>query len=133
MKSSFPPAAYEINFLKERGYVRRRCKYCGEYFWTLDPDRDVCGESPCVPYSFIGRSLTKARFSFKDVKEIFLRFFEKRGHEVIAPYPVVARWRDDLFLVPASIADFQPHVRDLSTACEPARHNPALHQIRGCR
>jgi len=123
MKSSFPPAAYEINFLKERGYVRRRCKRCGEYFWTLDPDRDVCGESPCVPYSFIGRSLTKARFSFKDVKEIFLRFFEKRGHEVIAPYPVVARWRDDLFLVPASIADFQPHV---TSGISPPPANPLV-------
>ena len=67
--------------------------------------------------------MTKARFSFKDVKEIFLRFFERRGHEVIAPYPVVARWRNDLFLVPASIADFQPHV---TSGISPPPANPLV-------
>ena len=41
-----------------------------------------------------------------------MSFFEKRGHERIKPYPVVARWRDDLYLTSASIVDFQPYVTD---------------------
>ena len=39
-----------------------------------------------------------------------MSFFEKRGHERIKPYPVVARWRDDLYFTHASIIDFQPYV-----------------------
>jgi len=44
------------------------------------------------------------------MREAFLSFFEKRGHKRIKPYPVVARWRDDLYLTHASIIDFQPYV-----------------------
>ena len=40
----------------------------------------------------------------------FLRFFEEREHTRIDPYPILARWRDDIHLTIASIADFQPHV-----------------------
>jgi len=35
---------------------------------------------------------------------------EKEGHTIIKRYPVVARWRDDVYLVGASIYDFQPWV-----------------------
>lgn len=44
------------------------------------------------------------------MRSLFLRFFESRGHAVFEPYPVVARWRDDIYLTIASIAVFQPHV-----------------------
>jgi alanyl-tRNA synthetase len=44
------------------------------------------------------------------MRESFLSFFERHGHERIKPYPVVARWRDDLYLTSASIVDFQPYV-----------------------
>ncbi len=46
------------------------------------------------------------------MRELFLSFFEKNGHKRIKPYPVVARWRDDVYLVGASIYDFQPHVTE---------------------
>jgi alanyl-tRNA synthetase len=46
------------------------------------------------------------------MRELFLSFFEKNGHKRIKPYPVVARWRDDVFLVGASIYDFQPYVTE---------------------
>lgn len=45
-----------------------------------------------------------------EMREYYLSFFEKRGHERIERYPVVARWRDDIYLTIASIADFQPFV-----------------------
>ncbi len=44
------------------------------------------------------------------MREAFLSFFEKRGHVRIKSYPVVARWRDDLYFTHASIIDFQPYV-----------------------
>jgi len=44
------------------------------------------------------------------MREAFLSFFERHGHERVKPYPVVARWRDDLYLTHASIIDFQPYV-----------------------
>ncbi|RLG46221.1 MAG: alanine--tRNA ligase, partial [Thermoproteota archaeon] len=99
----------KIEFLTSRGYVRKKCPVCGEYFWTLDPDRETCGESPCEPYSFIGRGLPR-KMSVEEVREGFLSFFERNGHTRVGRYPIIARWRDDLFLVSASIVDFQPFV-----------------------
>ncbi len=46
------------------------------------------------------------------MREAFLSFFEHHGHTCIKPYPVVARWRDDIYLTNASIVDFQPYVTD---------------------
>ena len=44
------------------------------------------------------------------MRESFLSFLEKRGHKRINRYPVVARWRDDVFFTQASIYPFQPWV-----------------------
>jgi len=76
----------------------------------LDPDQDVCGDSPCVPFSFIGASPFKRRYTISEMREAFLSFLERNGHSRVQRYPVVARWRDDIFLTIASIACFQPHV-----------------------
>ncbi len=46
------------------------------------------------------------------MREAFLSFFERHGHARIKPYPVVARWRSDIYLTHASIIDFQPYVTD---------------------
>jgi len=46
------------------------------------------------------------------MREAFLSFFEKHGHARIKPYPVVARWRSDIYLTHASIIDFQPYVTE---------------------
>ncbi len=98
-----------LEFFKERGFVRKKCPVCGEYFWTLDPERELCGEAPCEPYSFIGKGLTR-KFSINEGREAFLSFMERRGHTRVHRYPVLAKWRDDLFLTSASIVDFQPYV-----------------------
>ena len=39
-------------------------------------------------------------------------FFKKNQHTIINPYPVVARWREDIYLTHASIIDFQPYVTE---------------------
>ncbi|RLE87523.1 MAG: alanine--tRNA ligase [Thermoprotei archaeon] len=100
-----------LPFFRERGFTLKKCRVCGSEFWTLDPDRDVCGDQPCVDYEFIGRPLRGAA-SPREVRERFLRFFEEEGHTRVGRYPVVARWRDDVYLVGASIYDFQPWVTE---------------------
>ncbi|MCK5636602.1 MAG: alanine--tRNA ligase, partial [Thermoplasmatales archaeon] len=98
------------------GYYRKKCQKCGDYYWSLDKDSKLCGDKPCVDYSFIGNPLGKKPFTLSEVRESFLSFFEKNGHsrlkypETGERCPVVARWRSDIYLTIASIADFQPHV-----------------------
>ena len=98
---------YDIEYFKGNGFVRKRCKKCGSWFWTRDRDRDTCGDAPCEIYSFIGAPLFKER-SPEEIRESFLSFFELRNHTRMKRYPVVARWRDDIYLNIASIANFQP-------------------------
>lgn len=107
---------YQLDFFKENGYVRKICKKCGMPFWTLDPKREVCGDAPCEPYQFIGNPLFK-KHTVAEMREAYLSFFEKNGHTRIGRYPVAARWRDDIYLTIASIADFQPFVT--SGMCPP--------------
>ena len=100
----------DITFLKENGFVRKRCPLCGKHFWTADESREICGDPPCGSYEFIGNPIFKRKFTLDEMREFYLSFFEKRGHTRIGRYPVVARWRDDIYLTIASIADFQPFV-----------------------
>ena len=103
---------FAVPFFKDNGFQRKQCECCKGYFWTQKPDERFCGDSPCVEYSFIGKPPARRRYSIHDMRELFLSFFERNGHERINPYPVVARWRDDVFLVGASIYDFQPYVTE---------------------
>ncbi len=112
LKYDFGEDEYRLGFLGRDGFSRKKCVKCGRFFWTLDPSRDNCGESPCAPYAFIGKKIGRDLSGLSQVRNVFLSFFRNRGHEVISPYPVVCRWRDDLFLTDASIVDFQPYVTD---------------------
>jgi len=103
---------YQIAFFREEGFMRRKCRVCGSYFWTQRADVDTCGDAPCQEYTFIGKPPTSRSFSLDETREAFLGFFEENGHTRIKPYPVIARWRDDLFVTIASIADFQPYVTE---------------------
>ncbi len=98
-----------INYFREHGYKRYKCKKCGAYFWSKVP-RDTCTEAPCGEYTFLTDPIFKKKYTVEEMREAFISFFEKRGHTRLKRYPVVARWRDDVFLVNASIYDFQPHV-----------------------
>ncbi|RZD38020.1 MAG: hypothetical protein CXT71_07275 [Methanobacteriota archaeon] len=60
------------------------------------------------------------------MREAFLGFLEQRDHTIISPYPVLARWRDDIHLTIASIADFQPHIT--SGEVEPPANPLAISQ-----
>ena len=100
---------YNLEYFKEHEFIRKQCEKCGSYFWTRDKEREICGDAPCAAYSFIGSPIFKER-SPDEVRELFLSFFEARSHTRLSRYPVVARWRDDIYLTIASIADFQPFV-----------------------
>jgi alanyl-tRNA synthetase len=115
VEKSFPAEAYELPFFKQEGFIRKKCPKCGEYFWTQNPDMETCGESSsdeCGYYTFIGNPATTKRFTLPEMREAFLNFFEQNGHTRIKPYPVVARWRSDIYLTHASIIDFQPYVTE---------------------
>ena len=80
----------------------------------FDPERETCGDTSEDEYTFIGAPLidgfNQRGKALKDaMREAFLGFFTDREHIRIDPYPVLARWRDDIHLTIASIADFQPH------------------------
>ena len=103
------PKEYELDFFKEKGFTRRKCRVGGEYFWTLNPDFDVCQDAPCVEYWF-DRIPSRGPMSVGEARRAFIGFFERHGHTPVKPRPVVARWREDLYLTIASIVVFQPHV-----------------------
>ena len=112
---------YQLDFFKDNGFVRKQCPKCGKFFWTRDLERVTCGDAPCDPYSFIGNPVFKKSFDLAEMREYYLKFYEERGHTRMGRYPVVARWRDDIYLTIASIADFQPFVTSGEVA---PPHNP---------
>ena len=107
--------AIDLAVFHDNGYVRRQCRITNLWFWTNDDSRTTCGDTHEDEYTFIGKPLI-AGFeqrgkALKDaMREAFLSFFESYDHHRVNPYPVLARWRDDIHLTIASIADFQPHV-----------------------
>jgi len=106
----FSEDEYRLDFFVDEGFLRKKCEKCGKFFWTRDIARKTCGDPPCDPYTFIGSPIFKREHSLEEMREHYLSFFEGRGHTRIKRYPVVARWRDDIYLTIASIADFQPFV-----------------------
>ena len=107
-----PEDEFRTEFFVQNDFTRLRCESCGSHFWTQDPDLRFCGDSPCVEYLFIGDPPTTRRYSLSEMRDAFLDFFRGEGHDLVEPYPVVARWRDDLLVTIAGIVDFQPYVTD---------------------
>ncbi len=96
--------------LEELGFTKKTCETCGNDFWSIG-DRATCGDAPCDKYEFIGNPATTKKYDLYDIQKEFIKFFKEKGHIPIPRYPVLAkRWRDDVFLVGASIYDFQPWV-----------------------
>ncbi len=101
------PEIYKARIFRELGFERKVGEVCGA-FWTLNKEVEDCGEGE---YTFLLNPPKSVGVeSVDDVREKFLRFFEKVGHTRVKRYPVVARWRDDVYLVGASIYVFQPWV-----------------------
>ena len=120
---------YELEFFKEKGYVRKICKKCATGFWTLDDSTTVCGDTPCVEYSFIGNSPMNRAYSLDEVRSLYIKFFEERGHTKFDHYPVIARWRDDVFNKRLDLRlSALRYIRCNTAALQSLGHVPALHK-----
>jgi alanyl-tRNA synthetase len=95
---------YSTELFDREGFKRRRCKICGKYFWSIE-ERDVCDDPSHTKYTFFKEE--PQNIGYVDFWKKFEEFFRKNGHDVINRYPVVSRWRQDLYFTIASIQDFQ--------------------------
>ncbi len=105
--SSDPDKYYSVKLFQEQGFVRKSCSKCGRFFWTLDSNRTLCPDDGTDTYSFIGEPPTTKRFDYTQAWKQVEEFFVKNNHTSVSRYPVVCRWRDDLYFTIASIVDFQ--------------------------
>ena len=105
--SADPDRYYKVKLFEEQGFVRKGCTKCGRFFWTLDANRTLCPDDGTDTYSFIGEPPTTKRFDYTQAWKQVEEFFVKNNHTSVSRYPVVCRWRDDLYFTIASIVDFQ--------------------------
>jgi alanyl-tRNA synthetase len=105
--SADPDRYYKVKLFDEKGFERKSCATCHRYFWTVDENRTNCPDHSDDTYSFIGNPPTKKRFDYTQAWKEVESFFVKNGHASVNRYPVVCRWRDDLYFTIASIVDFQ--------------------------
>ena len=109
--SKEPEKNYPVEKIKSYGFHRDHCEKCGKYFWAQDESRKVCGDSTCSGgYSFIGNPPTKKSFTYLEAWDAFRDYFKKKNYFEYKRYPVVARWRNDVYWVGASVYPFQPYV-----------------------
>ncbi len=102
---------FDLEFFNDNGFKRSVCPKCDRAFWSLG-EWASCGEPPCDEYSFIDDSPMNKPMDLHQTREAYLSFFEENGHGRVSRYPIVARWRNDVFFTQASIYDFQPYVID---------------------
>ncbi|RME54555.1 alanine--tRNA ligase [Candidatus Woesearchaeota archaeon] len=106
-----PNSYYPVHTLKDLGFERKQCEKCKNYFWTVNQEQNVCGDSSCSGgYRFINDSPVKNHLSYIEVWQKFSKMFKKFGYTPIKRYPVVARWNPTMEYTIASIAAFQPYV-----------------------
>jgi len=109
--SADPDRFFPTDRMRELGLVRNRCVKCGNFFWSADQEREVCGEPVCEGgYSFIGRENCTHKMDFIGVWKRFSDLMEKRGYTPIKRYPSISRWNPTSEFTLASITDFQPYV-----------------------
>lgn len=103
--SSNPDRYYKVSLFDKMGFMRKKCSKCEKFFWTLDITRDFCPDHE--NYGFIGKPPTNKRLDYVNAWKETEKFFRANDHEVVRRYPVVCRWREDLYFTIASIVDFQ--------------------------
>lgn len=106
--SADPDRYYRVSLFKNKGFKRQRCNLCHKFFWSI-LDKSSCPDHD--NYSFIGKPPTTKRLDFINAWNEIKRYFEGSGHTITRRYPVVCRWRDDLYFTIASIIDFQRVMR----------------------
>lgn len=108
--SKDPDKYYATDILRRDGFMRKQCS-CGQFFWTLNKDQELCGDPVCSGgFRFFENNPAKVKLDFVNVWKTFSKMFKEQGYTPIARYPVVARWNETMEYVNASIAAFQPFV-----------------------
>ena len=102
--SSDPDRYYKVSLFDRLGFKRQRCNNCGKFFWSLD-EKQFCPDHQY--YGFIGEPPTNKRLDYVNAWKKIEEYFQSNAHSIIRRYPVVCRWRDDLYFTIASIVDFQ--------------------------
>jgi alanyl-tRNA synthetase len=105
--STDPDRYYKVSLFENEGFRRKSCSTCHRFFWTIDDNLSLCPDHIENSYSFIGDPPTKKRFDYTQAWKAVESFFVQNDHKSIGRYPVVCRWRDDLYFTIASIVDFQ--------------------------
>ena len=104
--SADPDRYYRVRLFEERGFERAACEKCGRFFWSTT-GRRLCPDDGPDAFSFIGDPPAPRKMDYVEAWDEVRSFFEDNGHAAIGRYPVVCRWRDDLYFTIASIVDFQ--------------------------
>ncbi|SHO42505.1 Alanine--tRNA ligase [Nitrosotalea sinensis] len=105
--STEPDRYYKVELFEKEGFRRKSCVKCKRFFWTLDDGIILCPDHIENSYSFIGEPPTNKRFDYTQAWKEVESFFVQNNHKSVGRYPVVCRWRDDLYFTIASIVDFQ--------------------------
>ena len=105
--STDPERYYKVKLFDDERFERKSCATCKRFYWTIDENRVNCPDHSDDTYSFIGNPPTTKRFDYTQAWKEVESFFVKNGHTSVNRYPVVCRWRDDLYFTIASIVDFQ--------------------------
>jgi alanyl-tRNA synthetase len=103
--ASNPDRYYKVSLFDRLGFSRRKCGKCDKFFWTLDQGRQFCPDHE--NYSFIGKPPTSKRLDYVGAWKETEKYFRENSHSIVRRYPVVCRWREDLYFTIASIVDFQ--------------------------
>ena len=103
--SSSPDRYYKVSLFDSMGFERRKCGKCEKFFWTLDGGRKSCPDHE--NYGFIGSPPTSKRLDYVSAWKETEKYFSANNHKIVRRYPVVCRWREDLYFTIASIVDFQ--------------------------
>ncbi len=102
--SSDPDKYYRVSLFDRLGFKRNKCISCEKFFWSL-VDKNTCPDHEA--YNFIGHPPTNKRLDYIGAWKETEKYFQSQGHSITRRYPVVCRWRDDLYYTIASIVDFQ--------------------------
>jgi alanyl-tRNA synthetase len=102
--SSNPDRYYRVSLFDRQGFNRQKCNICGKFFWSM-VERTFCPDHE--KYSFIGKPPTRKRLDYVNAWKEVREYFSSNSHAIIRRYPVVCRWREDLYFTIASIVDFQ--------------------------
>ncbi|MEM5815323.1 MAG: alanine--tRNA ligase-related protein [Candidatus Aenigmatarchaeota archaeon] len=101
-----PEKYWKVELFEREGFKRKVCPICGKGFWSIE-EREHCPDPECgEDYEFIEGNIGR-KVSYIEIWKKMEEFFVKNGHTSIPKYPVLARWREDIYYNIASIVNFQ--------------------------